>query len=201
MEKRISRSDRRPADADGALRRDGAPAEFRCREYDAGTQEPHNDSRHRLVLLLEGECTLRCDGSGERVFHAGEMTLLPAGRGAVCRMSGGTRTLELSFTALPLCCGRPQVPQDMPEAPESECGLRPLEIRRPVADFAATVLRYREEGFWNATIEELKSRELWILLRWCYTAEELSALLRPLLGGRGEAPPRDCRTYDTIPIR
>ncbi len=58
----------------------------------------------------------------------------------------------------------------------------PIVLRDPLLSFVEVLIQYLQKGIGGDLLCEIKERELFLLLRSCYTPEEIVKLLHPIIG-------------------
>lgn len=138
-----------------------------------------------ILFVMEGELEVSC-GDEKQNVAAGNMVCLhreclhkvvPQGEGGVIVMKFGDN-LE--------GCERFSLSQLGGLGVSGEIGIHPLDIRERLKMFLSLMMGYMEDEVCCAPFHEVKVRELFHIMQFYYTKEEMAVFFRPLLG-------RDCK--------
>jgi AraC-like DNA-binding protein len=135
-----------------------------------------------LGFILEGEQVLDCDEFEERRFEAGEMIMIPKMAIFSGQALSKGRMLVCMFDAPKNSCDRFNLQSYWPMCKVIDYDFRPVKIMPQMATFIESLVYYIQQGVNCEHFHEMKQQEMFLILRWFYTREQISELFWPLIG-------------------
>jgi AraC-like DNA-binding protein len=112
----------------------------------------------------------------------GEFILLPKAANMRCRADEESELIVFSFDSLHYVCDKAMLDAYLPIAQQITADFIALPIRPLLDAFLNLLFQYAKVGMDCEHLHEIKEKELFLLLRNCYSAEEITVLLHPLIG-------------------
>lgn len=137
---------------------------------------------NHLLFLCEGEFILNCNDFKERVFHAGQMILIPRAAEVNGLVTQDAKWLQMTFSLTHSGCSRLVLEGYQSYCKTIEYDFQPLDIRIPLAKFIDLLVFYLQSGMNCAHLHSMKHAELFFCLRGFYTKEEIATLFYPIIG-------------------
>jgi AraC-like DNA-binding protein len=156
---------------------------FRYLELEVGdTLKLENMNHNYLGFILEGEQLLDCDEFKGRLFKAGEMVMVPK-----MAMFTGTaltkgRMLICIFDMPKNICDRFNMQSYWTLCKDISYDFRPVKITPQMIAFTDTLVYYLQQGVNCEHFHEMKQQEMFLILRWFYTREQIAELFWPMIG-------------------
>jgi AraC-like DNA-binding protein len=158
-------------------------AGFKCSVIKAGsTLEKLNTSYNHLLFLKEGEMIIRRAEYPERYIRKEECILIPKGTKMLCKSLKETVLLVMTFDVLQHVCDRVMLHSYQSLRGQIEYNFQPLPIRYPLTSFVDLLIAYLKGGIDCEHLHEIKEKEFFLVLRRCYSKEEIIHLLYPIVG-------------------
>lgn len=150
-------------------------------EADEGLLQEEKKNNH-LLFILTGELEVVYGSLKPRNISAGTMIFLPLAANCSCRTMAQTEILEIEFNELSIGCDKYLFQHLAPIYSLIKYEFQELEIREPLSLYIELLQEYLRTGILTKELLMEKIKELIILLRAFYNAEELTMLFYPLLG-------------------
>ena len=149
-----------------------------------GFEDVDSDSNHPEVFcsvervgwifMLSGK--MRIEGAGQEIpIQEGEMCILSAGDYVVKRYTACRYLLLKTDSQVKYAA---QLVRQVSGKPDSSVGVQKLDLRGPLIDYLDALCLYLADGIHCKHWFELKQQELFLILKACYTLEELSLFLQ-----------------------
>ncbi len=156
---------------------------FRYHETDGDVRmEQKHLEYNQLLFLSEGQARVACSGSGERIFHGGEIAFLPRHADVSVRIRHLSRLTVCTFDLLKSPCDKFLLESCEALGPAEEHPPAPVPIRPQMARFLDLLDYYLRNGINCEHLHEIKQKEMFLIFRWFYPKEELTRLFRPMAG-------------------
>lgn len=138
---------------------------------------------HSLVFMLKGEVELSYNEFIGHCFKQGDLFFMPQGSLIYGTAIVDSRMLILTFNnRVNSLCDNCTLSKHATLVQPTEYEFMPLPIHHRLALFISGMEEYIKEGIKCSYLHQLKQRELFILLQYCYTKEEVIKLFYPILG-------------------
>ncbi|MDR0537434.1 MAG: AraC family transcriptional regulator [Tannerellaceae bacterium] len=158
-------------------------AGFKYNEVKAGESiDKMNTTYHHLIFLRDGLLKISCNEFIDRKIHKEECIMIPAMSDMSCAALKDSSVMVLSFDALQNVCDKVMVHSYRSYASDFAYSFTPIPVRNPLFKFLELMETYLNEGVACEHMHELKQKELFLLLRRCYSRDELLTLLYPIIG-------------------
>lgn len=156
---------------------------FQYIEWEAGEILWQKDlDNNRLMFLLDGEMEVIYGSLNPRIVGGGNVLLLTSLTNCVCKTLTPVKIMFLDFHHLNFNCDKFVIQKLTPIFTLLKYEFQVLDIRSPLDVFIELMEEYLKIDNFAADFYAEKSKELFILLRAYYDAEELTMLFYPLLG-------------------
>jgi AraC-like DNA-binding protein len=161
-------------------------AGFKCSAIKAGsTLEKLNTSYNHLLFLKEGEMLISRAEYVERRIRKDECILIPKGTKMLCKALSETVLLVMTFDVLQHVCDKIMLHSYQSLRGRIEYDFLPTPIRYPLTSFVELLIAYLKGGIDCEHLHEIKEKEFFLVLRRCYSREEIAYLLFPIIGISG----------------
>lgn len=156
---------------------------FKYIEFDKNTEFEEDDtSKNYLLFFLKGDFTITCNRFHNRLFHTGEMILIPRSS----RLKGigetGSSLLSMFFDMPEGNCDK-LILQSLSEICDNiKYDFAPIKIHYPLTPFLEVLTYCIKNGMNCAHLHSLMQREFFFLLRGFYEKQEIAALFHPIIG-------------------
>jgi AraC-like DNA-binding protein len=158
-------------------------AGFKYSAIKAGsTLEKLNTSYNHLFFLKEGEMIIRRAEYTERHIRKEECILIPKGTKMLCKALNETVLLVMTFDVLQHVCDKVMLHSYQSLRGQIEYNFQPIPIRYPLTSFVDLLIAYLKGGIDCEHLHEIKEKEFFLVLRRCYSKEEIIHLLYPIIG-------------------
>lgn len=153
-------------------------------EIETGVEFQRKDFDHsnHLVFILEGEVRMMYGGLRPRIVPGGSMLFLTPLDNCVCQTLTPVHLIVFGIDSLSQSCDRLLFQNLSAVFSLLKYEFKELEIRPPLEAYLKLLRNYVEQKAITAELYTLKLRELYILFRSYYSAEELAMFFYPLLG-------------------
>ncbi len=162
-------------------------SDYRChfRYHETGRDVRVEQKRleyNQLVFLSAGQARVVCNESGERVFHGGEIALLPRHADVSAHIRHRSRLTVCTFDLVKNPCDKLFLESCEALSPSEEHPPAPVPIRPHMARFLDQLGYYLRNGINCEHLHEIKQKEMFLIFKWFYPKEELARLFRPMAG-------------------
>lgn len=156
---------------------------FKYLEFDKNTKfEEDTTSKNYLLFFLKGDFTITCNQFHNRLFHAGEMILIPRSSRLKGIGENGSSLLSMFFDMPEGNCDK-LILQSLSDLCDNiEYDFSPIRIHYPLTPFLEVLTHCIKNGMNCAHLHTLMQREFFFLLRGFYEKQEIATLLHPIIG-------------------
>lgn len=156
---------------------------FKYLEFNKNTEfEEDTTSKNYLLFFLKGDFTITCNQFHNRLFHAGEMILIPRSSRLKGIGENGSSLLSMFFDIPEGNCDK-LILQSLSDVCDNiEYDFSPIRIHYPLAPFLEVLTHCIKNGMSCAHLHTLMQREFFFLLRGFYEKREIATLLHPIIG-------------------
>ncbi|MBD3589610.1 helix-turn-helix transcriptional regulator [Bacteroides sp. GM023] len=156
---------------------------FKYAEFFEDTEFGENNaSKNYLLFFLKGDFSVSCNQFHNRLFHEGDMILIPRSSHFKGRTKGNANLLSMFFDNPGWNCDKLALHSLSDFCKEDEYNFEPVKIRYPLTPFVE-LLTYCIKSKMNCLhLHELMQREFFFLIRGFYEKEEIAALFHPIIG-------------------
>ncbi|MDR1645324.1 MAG: helix-turn-helix domain-containing protein [Tannerellaceae bacterium] len=156
---------------------------FKCATIKKGsTLEKLSAACNHLFLLKEGELRIRREEYAPRKIRKEECILIPKGTKMSCEALEDSVLLVMSFDVLQHICDKAMLHSYQSMRDQVEYNFIPTPIRYPLTSFVDLLIGYLKGGIDCEHLHEIKEKEFFLVLRRCYSKEEILHLLYPIIG-------------------
>ncbi len=156
-------------------------ANFSYLEEKQGVRRNIETTANTLIILLQGRIELTSYRFGKRVILQREMVLLDRSSIMLCEYLEDSKVLLLTFDRLTSVCEKLYFQELTRLSIGIDYNLDPLPIRPPLDMYCSLMLVYLSQKAKCAHINDVKYQELFYILRFYYTKEELAHFFYPML--------------------
>ncbi len=140
---------------------------------------------HILVFMLEGKILFSYDEYINRYMRKGDLFFVPHAAEIYEEALEDSRMLVLTFNLhLDLLCEACSLTNYVKQRSWSDYDFAPVPMVGLIKDFALSMEKYIQADMCCAFLHQSKQRELFVLLQYCYTEEQVLNLFYPALGER-----------------
>jgi AraC-like DNA-binding protein len=139
-------------------------------------------SYNHLIFVKEGLLTIDCNEYIDRKITKGECILIPKAAQMSCKALQPSMLLVMTFDALRDMCDKAMLHASRSIYTQEVYTFSPTPIRYPLTVFLDLLTIYLKGGINCEHLHEIKERELFIVLRRCYSKDEIMNLLHPIIG-------------------
>jgi AraC-like DNA-binding protein len=156
---------------------------FRYREVNTGEiVDKLNTAYYHLIFLRNGLLKVHCNEFIDRRVQSEECVMIPRSAELSCEALRDSSMLVLSFDILQDVCDKAMIHSYRPYSTQTVYSFNPIAIRYPLNSFLDLLTAYLNGGIDCEHLHEIKQKELFIVLRRCYSKEEILSLLHPIIG-------------------
>jgi AraC-like DNA-binding protein len=139
-------------------------------------------SYNHLIFVREGLITIDCNEYSGRKVKKDECILIPRAADMSCRTLQDSSLLVLTFDVLQSICDKSMLRSYESLYKQIDYSFTPTPIRYPLTTYIDLLMVYLKEGINCEHLHEIKEKELFLVLRRCYSREEIMHLLHPIIG-------------------
>jgi AraC-like DNA-binding protein len=172
---------------DGHLTHQGLPTQIRSGfkyielEKDEILTDDATQSNY-ILLLLDGELLIGCNGFHRHKFCANQMLLIPKASIVKIKTVEKANLLVLLFEAPHSSSDNVQWTALATTCKNMTYTFRPIPIRQPLPSFIEVTIRCLQKGMDGVQPHEVMASNFFFLLRGFYSMEEIAELLYPIVG-------------------
>ena len=156
---------------------------FKYLEFGGNTEfEEDNTSKNYLLFFLKGDFTITCNQFQNRLFHAGEMVLIPRSSRLKGIAETGSSLLSMFFDMPEVNCDKLILQSLSDICNNIEYDFAPTKIHYPLTPFLEVLTHCIKSGMSCAHLHNLMQREFFFLLRGFYEKQEIAVLFHPVIG-------------------
>ncbi|MDR1091240.1 MAG: AraC family transcriptional regulator [Prevotella sp.] len=146
------------------------------------TLEKMDTSCNHLLFLKEGLIHINCDEYVGQSIKKHECILIPKGARMSCRAIQDSGLLVMTFDVLQNVCDKAMLHSYHAQHADVAYHFAPTTIRYPLTSFVDLLISYLKGGIDCEHLHEIKEKEFFLVLRRCYSKEEIINLLHPIIG-------------------
>lgn len=156
---------------------------FRYKEAKAGNSIGRmNTSYYHLIFLREGLLTINCNEFIGRKLQKEECIMIPRSSEMSCKALQDSSIMVMSFDVLQNVCDKDMLHSYRPLVSHTAFSFTPVPIRYPLTSFLDLLAAYLNGGIGCEHLHEIKQKEFFLVLRRCYSKDEIVNLLHPVIG-------------------
>ena len=141
-----------------------------------------NTNKNYLLFFLKGDFTINCNQFHSRIFHTGDMVLIPRSAPFKGVTKGKASIVSMFFDSPEWPCDKLLFQSLSTFCENKEYEFEPVKIRYPLTAFLE-LLTYCIENKMNCShLHDLMQREFFFLLRGFYKKQEIAMLFYPIIG-------------------
>jgi AraC-like DNA-binding protein len=146
------------------------------------TLERMNTSYNHLLFLKEGVMSIKCNDFSARKIKREECILIPKAAKMSCKVLENSNLLVMTFDVMQNVCDKVMLQSYQPLYNQVNYTFSPTPIRYPLTSFVDLLVTYLNGGINCEHLHEIKEKEFFLVLRRCYSKEEIMNLLYPIIG-------------------
>jgi AraC-like DNA-binding protein len=139
-------------------------------------------SYNHLLFVKEGVISIDCDEFTGRKVKKQECILIPKATKTSCRALQDSALLVMTFDVLKNVCDKVMLQSYRAQYGQFAYNFSPTPIRYPLTSFVDLLIAYLNGGIECEHLHEIKEKELFLVLRRCYSREEIINLMYPIIG-------------------
>lgn len=156
---------------------------FRFREEDAGNLLYFDNQPYNLfIFVLSGKSEITCNEFMHRKYSGGSIAFIPKGSVGVCKTVEKSEYITCMFDVVNNVCDKLNFHSYWPICREIDYDFRPVPITPQLNMFLDSLKYHLGEGINCEHFHELKQQEMFLVMRWFYTKEQLAELMYPIIG-------------------
>lgn len=156
---------------------------FKFYKMNVGNEFEEQDKNfHHLFFLLNGEARIHNNECRNQSIRSNEFILIPKSSNFFCEFLSASDIIIFTFERLMSSADRRFIQSLSSLCCRIHYDFRPISIQTPLQTFLNTIVDYLQSGMDNPHMFEVKSLELFLLLRGFYNREELAFLFYPIVG-------------------
>lgn len=158
---------------------------FHYNELKAGVVEKDVTIINNLfIFILEGNCKLGYNNFKQKAFKSGDLIFIPKESIASGEVHRDIKFITMSFSAPLNPCDKQAIVNLSHHRDNSLHKFSCLRFTKPLRNFLNSLTDYLNTGGNCIHLHEIKHKELFLILRWYYTKEELASLLYPIISNK-----------------
>ncbi|MDR0836040.1 MAG: AraC family transcriptional regulator [Tannerella sp.] len=135
-----------------------------------------------ILFVLNGEISVNCNEFVGRTFKSGEMIFLQRSSVVMLKAKAKTGMVVFYFDELISTCDRYMFRTFLPDVEKTIYNFNPVPIPEPVEAFLKQLIYFQERRLNCMHFNEVKHRELFLLIRWFSSRDEIISLFAPFIG-------------------
>jgi AraC-like DNA-binding protein len=156
---------------------------FKFSEMKAGqTLEMVDSAYNHLLFLKEGLLDLSCNEFSNRKIKKQECILIPKAAMTSGKALVDSVLLVMTFDVLQNVCDKVMLSSYRSIQGQHTYNFTPTPVRYPLTSFVELLINYLKGGIDCEHLHEIKEKEFFLVLRRCYSREEIMNLLHPIIG-------------------
>jgi AraC-like DNA-binding protein len=141
-----------------------------------------NVNFNHLIFVRDGLLSIDCNGFVGRKVKKDECILIPRAAKMSCNALEDSSLLVMTFDVLQNICDKTMLHAYRSLYTQIEYTFSPTPIRYPLTTFIDLLITYLNGGIDCEHLHEIKEKEFFLVLRRCYSKEEIMTLLYPIIG-------------------
>jgi AraC-like DNA-binding protein len=156
---------------------------FKYSTIKAGSALENMDASYNYILFVkEGQISVNCNEYTGQLIKEDECILIPKGARMSCLSVQNSALLVMTFDVLQNICDKAMLHSYQVEYTQIAYHFTPTPIRYPLTSFVDLLITYLKGGIDCEHLHEIKEKEFFLVLRRCYSKEEIVSLLHPIIG-------------------
>ena len=156
---------------------------FKILEFTENTEfEEDKTTKNYLLFFLKGDFTISCNQFHDRLFHAGDMVLIPRSSQLKGMTTIGANLLLMFFDMPERSCDKLILHSLSSICNNINYDFEPIKIRYPLTLFFEMLIYCVRNRMNCVHLHDLMQREFFFLLRGFYEKQEIATLLHPIIG-------------------
>jgi AraC-like DNA-binding protein len=139
-------------------------------------------SYNHILFLREGLMTVSCNENISCHLQQEECILIPRSEAMRCEILQEASLMVMSFDVLHSICDKAMLHLYRSHVSKSKHSFTPVPVRYPMSAFLDLLATYLNCGIECEHLHEIKQKEFFLVLRRCYSKDEIQSLLYPILG-------------------
>lgn len=136
-----------------------------------------------LIFLLEGEVEFSYDDFLNHIFRKGDMFFVPQGAHMYGTSLADSHMMVLTFNNnIDSLCDNCTLSNYIKHTTPIDYDFRALKMNNTLLNFVRNMEEYINNNMRCAYLHKLKQRELFILMQYCYTRQQILELFFPVVG-------------------
>lgn len=141
-----------------------------------------NANKNYLLFFLKGDFNVSCNEFHNRLFHEGDMVLIPRSSHFKGTTEGNAKLLSMFFNNLEWNCDKLALQSLSTICKKNKYNFEAVKIRYPLIPFLE-LLTYCIKNKMNCShLHDLMQREFFLLIRGFYKRQEIAMLFYPIIG-------------------
>lgn len=155
---------------------------FKHIEFSENTEFGENNAnKNYLLFFLEGDFAINCNQFHNRLFHAGDMILIPCSSHFKVVTKGKASILSMFFDSPERYCDKLVFQSLSIFCDNTEYEFEPVKIRYPLTSFLELLTYCIKNGMSCSHLHDLMQREFFFLLQGFYKRQEIAMLFYPII--------------------
>lgn len=172
---------------------------FKYLELDKGTEiKENNVYKNCLLFFLEGEFTINCNQYRNRLFHMGEMLLIPQSSQLKITTETDVKLLSLFFDTFGTNCDKLTLQSLSDICKKITYNFEPVKIKYPLTSFLDILIHCIRNKMNCFHLHDLMQKEFFLLLRGFYDKEKIAVLFFPIVGKDMDFKSFIIQNYDKV---
>ena len=155
---------------------------FVHRNIKSGDHVDLADRFNHLIFVLEGAVIVSYDEFANRHFKKGDVFFIPRTAETKFTVVEDSKLTVCVFDAIRGICEKFNLHSCWSICKDMKYDFRPVRIIPQIEAFLDQIIYYLGQGLKCEHFYELKTQEIFLILRWFYTKEQLSLLFYPIIG-------------------
>jgi AraC-like DNA-binding protein len=156
---------------------------FKCNVIQTGESIGETNMHYNhLLFVKDGLVTIDCDEFIGRKVKENECILIPKASKLSCKALLTSNLLVMTFDVLQSICDKAMLHSYQSLYTQVKYTFSPTPIRYPLTIFLDLLMIYLNGGINCEHLHEIKEKEFFLVLRRCYSKEEIINLLYPIIG-------------------
>jgi len=137
---------------------------------------------NHLIFLLEGEMIVSLDEFPSRCFMAGDIFFIPLSAHTKFVVTKDSKLVVFTFDRIKSVCDKFNLHSCWSVCKYMKYDFLPIKIIPQMKIFLEQAAYYYDQGVKCEHYHEIKMQEMFLILRWFYTKEQIAQLFYPIIG-------------------
>ena len=155
---------------------------FTYRDIKNGGNVDLENRYNYLIFLLNGEVVVNCDEFTGRHFKKGNLFFIPRTAETQITIVEDSKMMVCVFDTIRSICDKFNLHSCWSICRDMKYDFRPLQIIPQFESFLGQLIYYLNQGVRCEHFHELKVQEMFLIIRWFYTKEQIAQLFYPIIG-------------------